>query len=106
MYRVFITERAERDIDEISTWWAENRSRQQAQRWYNGIAAAIRSLADDPERHSLAYETENYSYELRQLNYGLGRRPTHRVVFTISVDVVQVLRVRHLAQDLLSPNDL
>ncbi len=71
-----------------------------------GFARAIRSLAKDPERHAPAYESETFRYELRQLNYGLGRRPTHRAVFTIREDTVVILRIRHLAQDELSPGDV
>jgi plasmid stabilization system protein ParE len=105
-YRVLLTERARRDLETGCTWWAQNRSHEQARRWYNGFAAAIGSLKTSPEKHARAQESEALPYELRQLNYGVGRRPTHRAVFMIRADVVVVLRVRHLAQDHLSPNDL
>ena len=39
------------------------------------------------------------------LVYGVGRRPTHRAVFTVRSDLVLVLRVRHLAQKEISPDD-
>jgi plasmid stabilization system protein ParE len=105
-YRVLLTERARRDLEAACTWWAQNRSHEQAQRWYAGFAAAIRSLRQNPERCPRAQENEILPCELRQLNYGVGRRPTHRAVFTIREDEVLVLRVRHLAQDQLSPGDL
>ena len=105
-YRVLLTERARRDLEAACTWWAQNRSHEQAQRWYAGFAAAIRSLRQNPERCPRAQESEALPFELRQLNYGLGRRPTHRAVFTIREDVVAILRVRHLAQDRLSPGNL
>jgi hypothetical protein len=37
---------------------------------------------------------------------GLGRRPSHRVVFTIRPEGVVVLRVRHLAQERIAADDV
>jgi plasmid stabilization system protein ParE len=105
-HQVFLTDRAQRDLVQACTWWAENRSAEQAERWYDGIANAILSLASNPERCPLAPENEAFPYELRQLNYGLGRRPTHRAVFGIRPDRVLILRVRHLAQKPLSPEEV
>jgi len=105
-YRVLITEQARRDLESACAWWAQNRSSEQAQRWYAGFSAAIRSLAEKPERHPVAQESEGLALELRQLHFGLGRRPTHRAVFTIREATVLVLRVRHLAQRWISPGDI
>ncbi len=105
-FRVLLTEQARRDLEATCTWWAQNHSHEQAQRWYAGFAAAIRSLRKDPEKCPRAQESETLPYDLRQLNYGVGRRPTHRAVFIIREDAVVVLRVRHLAQDQLSPGNL
>jgi hypothetical protein len=46
----------------------------------------------------LAPENERFPYEVRQLNFGIGRKPTHRIVYTIRPREVVILRVRHLAQ--------
>jgi len=105
-YRVVISARAHEDLEDACSWWAEHRSAEQAERWYNGIGAAIRSLRRNPHRCALAQENDAFPYEIRQLHYGVGKRPTHRVVFTIRPDMVFVLRVRHLAQDELSPDDV
>ena len=40
-------------------------------------------------------------YEIRQLNFGLGSKPTHRLVYAIRRDRVVILRVRRLAQQSL-----
>jgi hypothetical protein len=61
------------------------------------------SLADNPDRFGLADENGRFPYEVRQLNFGLGSRPTHRLVFVIRPHDVVVLRVRHLAQDAIEP---
>ena len=105
-YRVLLTDRAHEDLRNACAWWAENRSFDQAQQWYEGFAKAFDSLARNPERCPLAQENHDFSYELRQLNYGIGRRATHRAVFVIRPETVLVLRVRHLAQKLLLPEDV
>lgn len=106
MARVIITGPAKRDIQTAYEWWRENRSAEQAIRWYFGIHDAIKSLRDTPERCSLAPETDLLAQGIRQLLFGLGRRPTHRAVFAIDGDTVIILRVRHAAQDSLTLDDL
>ena len=106
MHRVIITGPAKRDIQAAHDWWAENRSAEQAARWYLGIQAAIKSLRKMPERYSMASESDLLSRGIRQLLFGLGRRPTHRVVFGMEDDTVIVFRVRHTSQDSLTSNDL
>ena len=106
IYRVLLTEQAHHDLQQACHWWAENRSLEQADQWYSGFAEAIHSLAENPGRCSLAQENKAFADELRQLNYGLGRRPTHRAVFTTRPDMVLVLRIRHLARKHLSFGDL
>jgi plasmid stabilization system protein ParE len=101
-----MTAKAHRDLNNSARWWAENRNRDQAARWLVGFKAAIASLADDPERHALANEDEDFPFTLRQILYGLGRRKTHRAVFEVSGDEVIVHGIRHLAQRDLTPDDL
>jgi plasmid stabilization system protein ParE len=106
MARVIITGPAKRDTQEAYDWWANNRSVEQAKRWYTGIRVAIRSLRKNPERCAMAIESDLLAEGIRQLNFGIGRRPTHRIVFTIDGDTVVVLRVRHVSQDVLSFDEL
>jgi plasmid stabilization system protein ParE len=75
-------------------------------RWYAGFSDAIRSLTENPERCPLAPENGRFPYEIRELHYGLGSRPTHRAVFTIRPDMVLVLTIRHAAQAELTEEDL
>lgn len=106
MPRIIITGPARRDIEAAYDWWKEHRSVEQANRWYVGIHAAVQSLRSNPERCSLATEHDLLAQGIRQLLFGLGRRATHRVVFTIDGDTVVVLRVRHASQDVLSLEEL
>jgi plasmid stabilization system protein ParE len=105
-YLVRVSDQARSEIDRAFAWWAENRSREQAVKWYNGILASIESLGGNPDRCALARESERFPYEIRELHFGLGSRPTHRVVFTIRRDTVVVLTVRHAAQADISLEDV
>jgi plasmid stabilization system protein ParE len=97
MAKVRITEPAETEIRAAFAWWRDHRSAEQATRWYREIRQAIASLSKSAERCPLAPETDLLSQGIRQLLIGLGRRPTHRIVFTISKTEVTILRVRHAA---------
>jgi len=97
-YNVLLTKIAQEEIDHIYDWWADHRSVSQAHRWYDAFFQKLSSLEENPTRFSLAPENDHFSYELRQLNFGVASRPTHRAVFTIRDTVVVVLRVRHLAR--------
>lgn len=105
-YRVIVTGPAERDLRQIVRWWSEHRSTEQALRWYVRIGPAIDTLATRPERCPKSPETALLSTGLRQLHFGLGRRATHRIVFTIIGQEVRVLRIRHAAQQSLTLDDL
>jgi hypothetical protein len=59
-----------------------------------------------PLRCPRAFEADSPDQEIRQLAFGLGRHPTHRIVFTVADDLVTILRVRHAAQNALSERDL
>ena len=105
-YRVLFTRRAERELEGAADWWAANRSPTQAARWYAGFSEAIASLSRKPERCPLASENGRFPFEIRELYFGLGSRPTHRAVFTIRPDMVLVLTIRHAAQGELTEEDL
>ena len=102
---VAITDRAFDELNAGYVWWAENRSADQALQWYNGFMAQIKALNENPTQFPIAAENEEFPYEVRQRNYGLGGSLTHRAVFTIRPDMVLVLRIRHLAQDKISADD-
>ena len=104
-YTVMITDPARDQLLANARWWAENRSVEQAIRWYDGFLESLQSLANSPEKHRHAREDDQFKDELREAYYGLSRR-THRAIFRIDGDVIRVLAVRHLAQDDLRPGDV
>jgi plasmid stabilization system protein ParE len=104
-YTVIIQPTAALDIRRQVTWLTRHASPSAAARWQSRIIAAVHSLASDPERCPLADEAADLGIELRERLSG-RRRNVHRILFTIDGDTVNVLTVRHAAQDRLTPDDL
>ena len=106
MYQIELLPRAIAELRSIVLWWAEHHSSEQAGLWLIGIEAAIAGLANQPEQHSSAIEAESFPFEVKELHYGVKRRKTHRILFAVRGDVVRVYSVRHLAQDVLTAEDI
>lgn len=105
-YRIKYTQRAEADLRETYLWWRVHRSSQQASRWLNEIFPAIDVLKEAPDRFPHAPETDLHPQGLRQLLFGVGHSITHRVIFTIVDEEVQIIAIRHTARDILDQTDL
>ena len=105
-HNVVVTPQARIELYETAIWWAENRDVDQAQRWLVGIERRIAELNERPQQHPLARESIAFPVEFRQVTFGLGSRPTHRIVFEVHGEEVVVHAIRHVAQDDLSPDDL
>ncbi|HUO09536.1 MAG TPA: type II toxin-antitoxin system RelE/ParE family toxin [Phycisphaerae bacterium] len=99
-YRIDLTVQALADLESIHEGIAEH-SPQAADRVYDLLQKSFESLADFPNRHPRARESARESTEIRQ--YVDGR---HRILFRVLADSVQILRVRHVAQDDLKPGEL
>jgi toxin ParE1/3/4 len=101
-YRVNITPRAERDLENLYDAIAANRSRA-ALTWYRGFKRAILGLEKYPNRCPVAPE----SAKLRHLLY--GRKPhIYRAIFRIleKQKEVEVLHIRHRARQKIRADDL
>ncbi len=77
-FDVIVTERAAREIEASAAWWAREHSVEQADRWYTGMREAIATLAEQPARWPKSAEDGEFPYELQEIHFGLGSRPTHR----------------------------
>ena len=99
-YRVDFTTNAFADLEAIHEKIAEH-SPQAADRVYDLLEKSFESLADFPNRHPKARESQHESTEIRQYIVG-----NHRVLFRVLSNSVQILRVRHAAQDDLKPGEL
>lgn len=106
MHELRITSRAYRDLADAVLWYQTNWSAEFAVRWYDGVLDRIEQLRSLPERHALAREDARVSFDLRELHYGAGRRQTHRVLFRVVGDTVEVLTIRHVAQQDVPPDVL
>ena len=104
--RVVLMPSAELDIERNALWWRRHRSPDEADRWYLAIYAAIAKLAENADSHPLAYENDKVLFTIRQLNFGVSSKKTHRVVYEVTDEDVRVFAVRHLAQDELPPSEL
>ncbi|MEO0531529.1 MAG: hypothetical protein AAF266_13285 [Planctomycetota bacterium] len=102
---VALTSRAVLDIDSNLAFLAEY-SVELARRWCDAADRAIADLENDPERYAIASERELNGIDLRQINFGIGRRLTHRMVFAIRSDRVVVYSVRGLTQRDLTIDDI
>ena len=71
-FHVEISPRAFNDLDEIARYIMEHGSFEQAEDWFNGIIAAIRTLEDMPHRCPIADESQEVGTE--QLQELMGNR--------------------------------
>ena len=105
-FQIEVVRRAHEQLEAAVRWWADNRSPQQARRWYVAARRAILSLSNNPQRCPRALEGDRLPGDVRDLYFGVGRRRTHRLVFKIRGNVVIVVAVRHLAHDELTSRDI
>ncbi|MEO7720006.1 MAG: type II toxin-antitoxin system RelE/ParE family toxin [Capsulimonas sp.] len=89
---------------EIAYEFIKQDSPQHAQRWLRGLEEAIRSLDAFPTRCPLAPESELFPQEIRQLLYGKNAG-VYRILFTVDNQVVNVLHIRHAAQQWIFPTN-
>lgn len=103
---VIITGPAETDVLSNHQWWGENRSVDQANRWLEGIYAMMLELSTTAGTHSLATETMLRKAGIKQAPFGLGRRPSHSIIYGMEGQTVIIYRVRAFKQDSLDLDDL
>lgn len=99
-YLVRLMDRALRDLEHIyGEIEAENG--ETAQRWFNGLAAAIRSLESNPLRGRVTRESDAH----RQLLYGRGRS-VYRIIYQTEVrkSAVNVVHIRHSRRQDFDPD--
>lgn len=104
--RVTITGPAELDVHSNYEWWAGNRSENQAKLWLVGIYQKMLGLAEDADIYAGATEIQLRRLGIRQVSFGLGSNPTHRILFRIQKDEVVILRVRAFKQDVIDSSEL
>lgn len=104
-HKVILLGRAERELREATAYIAQQVP-ETAERWFNGFIAALDTLAENPERCSLAPESDLFPYEIRQFLYRTKSRYPTRALFTIAGEEVRILMIRRPGQALLREEDL
>jgi len=104
-YGIRITRPAQRDITRAALWYSEEAAGL-GEKWADGVYAAIDSLDTNPDRCGIAHETDELDFELRELLYGVGPNKTHRILFRVVEQTVEILAVRHVAQQNFTSDDV
>lgn len=101
-YEIVISPTAQNDVDEIYEWIAMvNMESADALKWLEGLECTILSLCEYPYRCQLASFDVRFGKEMRQHWYH-----SHRIIFTITGNVVEILHIRHGARRVLDAEDL
>jgi plasmid stabilization system protein ParE len=106
-YQLKITDEAAELLLSNARWYAEkSQSLEIAAVWYDGFLAELETLRLNPLRGNLAAESGQFDFDLREIRFGSGKRLTHRALYRVVGQTVEVLSIRHLAQQPLRPDDL
>lgn len=93
-FRVKVSARAKRDLDDVLKWLLTQEAGEAGFRWFQGMRDAVASLSTAPRRCILAPEDELFAFEVRQLFHG-NKPHVYRILFTIEENTVTVLHIRH-----------
>ena len=106
-HQLKITDEAADLLRSIARWYAEtSQSLEISTAWYDGFIRKLEMLEQNPRLGGLAPEDGKFDFELRELCYGSGKRLTHRALYRIVGNTVEVLSIRHHAQRPVGPSDL
>jgi plasmid stabilization system protein ParE len=107
VFHVEISPEALGNLDEIAAHIQQRGSFASAERWFNGIILAIRSLGEMPSRCPLADESDDLQTEVRLLLHGKRIR-RYKVYFAIhhASATVRVFHIRHWARKPVEKSEL
>jgi len=105
VFRVEISPEAFGDLDRISSYIQEKATAAIAERWFNGIFTAIRSLSETPSRCAVADESAELETEVRLLLHGRRKR-RYKIYFAIHQETVRIYHVRHWARKPVEADEL
>jgi plasmid stabilization system protein ParE len=106
-FQVEISPEAFGDLDQMASYIRSRGSVESAERWFNGIMNAIRTLAEMPSRCPIADESEDLHAEVRLLLHGKRNRQ-YKIYFAIDREsgTVRVFHVRHWARKPVETDEL
>ena len=89
------------DLAAQTAWYSEHVSDDYAGRWYDAAIAKVAGLDHWPRGYGYARDEDAAEFpgpgELREAPFGLGRRPSHRVIFRVRLDGEEAASVDVLA---------
>ncbi|HMD87005.1 MAG TPA: type II toxin-antitoxin system RelE/ParE family toxin [Terriglobia bacterium] len=85
-YHVLYRRRAERDIEKLAEAATPD--------WFDGLADAVESVAEFPDRCAFSPESTLRKKGVRQLLYAEGRS-IYRILYRVKNESVQILTIRH-----------
>jgi plasmid stabilization system protein ParE len=104
-YRIIISPEAESDLRKASSYIRRDNPRA-ASAWLKGARQRIKTLAQYPERCTIAPESTSFGEPIRELFCGHGNRGTYRILFVVLEKTIFVLHIRHGAMPPLSPDEV
>ena len=105
-YRVQLTSECLDELDGRWEWFRDHVSVEHAARFYRAARTAAAKLADMPSGRPLCLDKAVQGRGLREEYFGAGGKRTHRLIFRVVGQEVEVVTVRSFAQDDLTPADL
>ncbi|MBC7805035.1 MAG: type II toxin-antitoxin system RelE/ParE family toxin [Akkermansiaceae bacterium] len=109
-YSVRVTERANRDIDAIYVYFAEEFGEAMANKWRGGIIKAITGLSFMPERYALVPK-RHFRMAVRHYTWRRsGSSLTHRILYVAEMDgqdgpAVRVIHIRGASRAPITAED-
>ena len=104
-YTVELDPRAVEDIENALNWLSEQAPHKVAE-WLHALESEIQSLESLPQPCPLAPENRRWESELELRQLLFDRYPSiFRIIFTILVDTVRVLQIRHGARRFIFESD-
>jgi plasmid stabilization system protein ParE len=104
-YTVLLTARALRDLENARDFIRQS-APETAERWYRSFLDGLLSLEKNPESRSLAPESAEFPFEVRQFLFRTKSRLANRALFTIVGGEVRILAIRRPGQPLITRDDL
>ena len=97
---------AERQVEARANYLATKYGAAAAVSWFDAMDATIDRLAESAAGRPLCLDKAAEGTGLREIYFGSGRKPTHRMVFEVAGNTVTVLLVWATALDDFTADDL
>ncbi|MBS0207719.1 MAG: type II toxin-antitoxin system RelE/ParE family toxin [Planctomycetes bacterium] len=104
-FDVVLTARAIRDLERARDYLRQA-APEAADRWYGNFLTALLRLEVNPESRSLAPESAEFPFELRQFLFRTKSRFANRALYRIVGKEVQILAIRRPGQPLFTREEL